>query len=316
MRHASGEQHRIDGGGYSAVVAQLGASLRVLRTDDVDLVAPWEADELRPVYRGALLAPWPNRITDGRYSFGGEDHQLPLTEVPRRTAIHGLVVWQPWDRVAGQPDTVELASRVWPQAGYPWSLDLHVRYAVGHEGLTTTLSARNTGSRPAPYGCSAHPYLLAGPGRVDDWSVEVPASEVLEVDADRLVPGNPPRTRGVTGDLDLRRRRPLAGVQLDHAFTGLGGGRVCARVRSGDGSGVEISWDSDVLPWVQVHTADRPEPELDRAGLAVEPMTCPPDAFRSGRDLVVLQPGQEHEASWTVRALPAAPPKGGRADRG
>jgi aldose 1-epimerase len=54
---------------------------------------------------------------------------------------------------------------------------------------------------------------------------------------------------------------------------------------------------------VQVHTADRPEPEHDRVGLAVEPMTCPPDAFRSGTDLVVLEPGASHEASWRIEAL-------------
>ncbi|KWX09966.1 galactose mutarotase, partial [Carbonactinospora thermoautotrophica] len=57
-----------------------------------------------------------------------------------------------------------------------------------------------------------------------------------------------------------------------------------------------------VLPWVQVHTADRPEPRFDRAGLAVEPMTCPPDAFNSGTDLVVLEPGAAHAASWTIGA--------------
>ncbi len=54
---------------------------------------------------------------------------------------------------------------------------------------------------------------------------------------------------------------------------------------------------------MQVHTADRPDPDDDRVGLAVEPMTCPPDALNSGTDLVVLAPGDSHAASWEIEAL-------------
>ncbi len=52
-----------------------------------------------------------------------------------------------------------------------------------------------------------------------------------------------------------------------------------------------------------MHTADLPDPAESRRGLALEPMTCPPDAFNSGTDLVVLEPGAEHTAAWTIRAV-------------
>jgi aldose 1-epimerase len=74
-------------------------------------------------------------------------------------------------------------------------------------------------------------------------------------------------------------------------------------VRAADGGGVAMHWSTAELPWVQVHTADRPDPADDRVGLAVEPMTCPPDALNSGTDLVVLQPGDTHSASWEIEAL-------------
>ena len=76
-----------------------------------------------------------------------------------------------------------------------------------------------------------------------------------------------------------------------------------ARVRLVDpatGTGSQITWDPASLPWLQLHTADVPAPEVSRAGLAVEPMTCPPDSFWSGVDLVVLGPGEEHAVSWTI----------------
>jgi aldose 1-epimerase len=301
----SGEQHEISGAGYTAVVTEVGASLRLLRSGGRDLVTGWEEGQLRPVFRGALLAPWPNRVGDGRYAFGGRQHQLPVNEADRRTAVHGLVAWEPWRLVDRTEDAVTLAYRIWPRDGYPFLLDLTVTYTLGDTGLTTRLDAVNAGEVAAPWGCAPHPYVVSGPGRVDDWTLELPADRVLEVDAERLLPARPPVTRPV-GDLDFRAGRLLGDVRLDHAFTALapdGDGRVAAVVRAADGTGVQVAWDAGRLPWVQVHTADRPEPGLDRAGLAVEPMTCPPDAFRSGVDLVVLEPGQRHAAEWEIRAV-------------
>jgi aldose 1-epimerase len=166
------------------------------------------------------------------------------------------------------------------------------------------VSATNAGDARAPYGTSIHPYLVAGAGRVDDWSLELDAGQYLEVDPERLLPRG---LRDVTDtDVDFRTTRSLRGLEVDHALTAVGTGpslHASATVRAADGSGVAMHWDGAALPWVQVHTADRPEPEHHRVGLAVEPMTCPPDAFRSGTDLVVLEPGASHEASWRIEAL-------------
>ena len=103
---------------------------------------------------------------------------------------------------------------------------------------------------------------------------------------------------------DFRVPTVIGEAQVDHAFTGLvreADGRARVRLEGPDGFAVEMTWGPE-LAWVQVHTADRPEPGLNRAGLAVEPMTCPPDAFNSGEGLVVLEPGQRHTASWNIAA--------------
>ena len=67
----SGTQVTIDHGDYSATIASIGASLRTLRWQGRDLVIPFDADEVRPAYRGAILAPWPNRVVDGTYRHDG-----------------------------------------------------------------------------------------------------------------------------------------------------------------------------------------------------------------------------------------------------
>jgi aldose 1-epimerase len=40
---------------------------------------------------------------------------------------------------------------------------------------------------------------------------------------------------------------------------------------------------------------------VSAALLAIEPMTCPPNAFRSGTDLIVLQPGSSRSLAWGVQ---------------
>ncbi len=298
----SGEQHVLVRGAYRAVLTQVGASLRSLTHDGRDLVVPWPEDAVRPLFRGAVLAPWPNRVRDGAYSFAGEDHQLALTEPERGAALHGLAAWLPWSAHRLDDSGVELRTRLWPQQGFPFLVDLVARAVLDERGLAWSLTATNAGPGAAPFGASVHPYLVGGRGRVDDWRVELDAGAVLDVDPERLLPDRAaPRTTDVTGTpLDLRGGRSLSGVELDHAYTDLG--EATARVRAADGSGVAISWDG-ASRWVQVHTADRPEPEHHRVGLAVEPMTCPPDALGTGTDLVTLEPGASHTVGWRIEAL-------------
>ena len=284
--------------GYTAAVTPLGATLRLLAHHDRPLVRGFAADAARPVYSGAVLAPWPNRIGDGRYRYDGAEHELPINEPDRATALHGLVANVPWEVVRRTPEAVVLRHRLSPQPGYPFQLDLDMTYRLDAGGLAATLTARNTGSATAPYGCSIHPYLVAGEGRVDDWTLRLPADRYLDVDPDRLLPTG---ERAVVGtSYDFREPRPIGSAFIDHAFAVPG--QASATLTGPDGTGTRISWD-ERCPWVQLHTADRPEPELHRTGLAVEPMTCPPDAFRSGVDLVHLRPGEEHTVTWRLSAV-------------
>ncbi len=298
-----GAEYLLTAGDYTAVITQVGAGVRVLRHDERDLVIGYGAEQVRPLFRGALLAPWPNRVVDGRYQFDGTSHQLDITEPARGHALHGLVPWERFDLLDRDDASIRLGHRVVPRTGWPFELELSVAYDLGADGLGCSVSARNIGGSPAPYGVGPHPYLLAGPGRVDDWTLDLPAGQVLAVTEDRLVPtGLEPVD---DGPFDFRGGRRIAATEIDHAFTRLepdASGSVRVTVRSDDGAGVACAWDPGVLPWVQVHTADLPDPQESRRGLAVEPMTCPPDAYNSGTDLVRLEPGDEHVASWTISA--------------
>ena len=308
MTHAvqprSGRQLRIAGHGYEAVIASVGASLRTLTFEGRDLVVPFDADEVRPGYRGTTLAPWPNRIVDGSYRFGGVEHRLALTEPGRGQALHGLLAWAEFSDRLILDDRVVLAAVIEPQTGYPFRVEVETEYRLDGDGLRQTVTAHNLGTDAAPWGTGPHPYLVAGAGGVDDWTLTLPASEVLTVTPDRL---SPVALEGVSEhpEWDFRAARRIGDVFIDHAFTGLAREDGVAEVRlvSDAGTGVAIRFD-ERCPWVQVHTADNPGIDaIHRIGLAVEPMTCPPDAFNSGTDVVVLAPGAAHAASWLISAV-------------
>lgn len=301
----------LTGGGYTAQIAGVGASLRALAgPDGRELVLSSPVGGLRVDCRGAVLAPWPNRLEDGVYEFGGVSHRLALSEPERGNAAHGLVLWERWTPgpVTGDRDRqgVTFSLDLVPRPGYPFELHLEAEYVLDAGGLHWAVRARNEGAGPAPYAVAGHPYLTAGPGvpgAVDDWTLRVPAGRYLEVDPERLLPVAEHAVGGTR--FDLRAGRALAGQVFDHAFTGLvrgpdGWGRV--ELRGPGGRGVALGFDAGTR-WVQVYTDDQAGPGRGRRGVAVEPMTAPANALRTGRDLVVLGPGEEHTARWTIGAL-------------
>ena len=256
----SGIQHALRAGDYEAVIASVGASLRSLTYDGRDLVVPFEADEVRPSYRGATLAPWPNRVVDGRYTFAGTQRQVALTEPARHHALHGLAGWLDYQAIDKGPSHVTLSATIEPQTGYPWRVVVETTFTLAPNGVTQSVRATNESPDAAPWGTGPHPYLVAGAGHVDDWDLSVPADEVLAVTPDRLIPTG---LRSVDADaperFDFREVRRIGTVELDHAYTALArdeSGLATVRVTDAAGSGVQMTWDA-ACPWVQVHTSDK-----------------------------------------------------------
>ena len=107
----SGTQHALRAGDYEAVIASVGASLRSLTFDGRDLTVPFDADEVRPSYRGATLAPWPNRVVDGLYTFAGSSARSPSPSRRAHHALHGLGGWLDYEAIDKGPSHVTLAPR-------------------------------------------------------------------------------------------------------------------------------------------------------------------------------------------------------------
>jgi aldose 1-epimerase len=294
----SGEQIELRAGDQRLIVVEVGAGLRAYTVGGRDVLDDYAEHDMATAGRGQVLIPWPNRLEDGVYEFDGERYQLPLTEPETGNAIHGLVRWVPWSVSERDESRVELGYTLHPQPGYPFSLDLRVEYKLSGAGLRVTSTATNVGHRACPYASGAHPYLTLGTPTVDSIVLGAPGRSVLHFNERGLPLG----VESVDGtEYDFRTPRTIGSTKLDNAYTDLARDAAgLARVELSRREGPTVSlWLDETYPYLQLFTGDS-QPSVKRRSLAVEPMTCAPNAFRTGAGVLVLEPGASTTSTWGI----------------
>jgi aldose 1-epimerase len=168
--------------------------------------------------------------------------------------------------------------------------------------LVVRTIARNSGHRPLPFGAGQHPYLSVGTPKIDGAALQLAAGCHLAMDVERLVPtGKLMPTGGMP--FDFRVPIVIGDRVLDDCFSELmrGSDGKARATLSDPASGRAVTlWMSSEYRYIQVFTGDTLEPHKRRRGLAVEPMTCPPNAFKTGQDLIVLRPGESVALGWGI----------------
>ena len=191
-----------------------------------------------------------------------------------------------------------------PQPGYPFALALAIEYTLSQGGLRVRTTATNVGTDPCPFGCGAHPVphasaparRLGAPARSRRARCCCPTSAAS--------PSAPARSTAPT--TTSASRRPIGATSSTHAFTDLerdrdGLARVELRLSRSRRRQLAL-WVDERYPYLMLFTGDD-RPDVDRRSLAVEPMTCPPNAFRSGDALIVLEPGDSFDGVWGIAPL-------------
>jgi aldose 1-epimerase len=231
---------------------------------------------------------------------------LPIVEF--RTAT---VTAKPVRNNSGELEEAAAAT-VEPQAGYPWRVGIETIYTLGPDGLTQSVRATNNSSTPAPCGSGTHPYLVARSGSANDWTLELPARQVLLTNH-RLSPTDLVEVTVDPDRFDFRVPHFIGAVEIDHAFTALerdSDNYATVRLTDHTGQGVAMVWNAS-CSWVQIHTADLPggpNQSGHRAGLAVELMTYAPDAFNApppgdSPRSILLDVGGSAVADWRIVAV-------------
>ncbi|AMM22635.1 aldose epimerase (plasmid) [Frondihabitans sp. PAMC 28766] len=298
----SGDQFEIRHGEQRATIVQVGGGIRSYTHSGRDVLQPYAAAVMRDGAHGTPLIPWPNRLADGRYTFNGTDYQVALTEPTTHTAIHGFLSWRPWIAIEHEEHRVVMAVRLFPLEGYPFVLDVRIEYTLGPDGLTVTTTARNSGQNTLPYGCGQHPYLSPGAaGQVDDCILQLEATTRITTDPERELPTGTEPVAGTA--FDFRAPKKIGDVKIDFAFTGLArdsDARAWVHLTGQDQQTASL-WVDHTYSFIELYTADTLEEPRRRKGLGSEPMTCPPNAYATGENLIRLPSGESITTTWGAR---------------
>lgn len=276
-----------------AQIAQVGASLRGLSVDGVDLVPRYPEDEPTPSASGVVLAPWPNRVRDGQWRDGDADRQLAITEPKYRNASHGLLRFTAYE-IERTDAAATLRATIHPQTGYPYEVATSVTYALTDAGIHITHTLSNRSDAAAPVALGIHPFVTIGDVDPRDLVLRVPAASQFETD-ERMLPVNT-----VPAPEELRSGVRLGDITLDTGFAKLErdtDGRVRHSLTAPDGRRLTL-WQGEGFDFVQVYTTTSyPGQQLT---VAIEPMSAPADAFNSGVGLRRLASGETWTLEWGV----------------
>ena len=294
----SGRQFELSSGQQRAVVVEVGGGIREYSVAGRDVLEPYALDQMCDAAHGAPLIPWPNRLADGRYSFGGAEHQLALERArarkrdPRAAPLAAVDRARARDRPraprsaaardARLPLLARGVDRLRARRGGPHGHDRGAQRRSRRSAPSaraSTPTCRRAELRSTTARCTCRPPRGCSPTSARSRSGASPW---------RAVPTT------------TRTPRPVGELQIDDAFTDLardGDGLARARLECPDGAAVEL-WADERYPFLEVFSGDPlPEPRRRRA-LAVEPMSCAPNAFRSGDGLVRLAPGEDIVLRW------------------
>ena len=208
------------------------------------------------------MAPWAGRIRDGRFSFAGRSHSLPLNFGAH--AIHGTTFDRPWCDEGDGTLSIELGDR-WPFSGYAVQ-----QFALRDDALELRLEV-HANAEPFPASLGWHPWFVRRLERGD--------SAVLSFSPDAMYRRD---DVGIpTGELV-----PPPPGPWDDCFTGMS---APPRVRWP--GAISLVLESDVDHWV---VYDEPA-----HALCIEPQTGPPAALNIAPRIV--SPGEPLVSHLAIR---------------
>ncbi|MEM9921250.1 MAG: hypothetical protein AAF990_24325 [Bacteroidota bacterium] len=292
-------------GHLMSLVPGCGACLVDLILDNQSLLDTYQTAEQLEMHKKAkseFLLPFPNRLLDGLYTFEGKTYQFPINNKPTANAIHGFAIGEPMslEKVELAEQKVQLVclfdydgSREY----YPFPFKASIEFELSDsDGLTIGVFVENTGTGAMPIGMGWHPYFKIGT-MVDDWYLQVPASQVVAID-DRMIP-----TGVLTPYTKFQRLERIGASTLDNCFL------LEDREEAGQAEVLltNVNQGRTLRYWQECGPGKFNYIQLfippPRQSIAIEPMSCNINAFNNGNGLTVLQAGEKAGGRFGVQLL-------------
>lgn len=256
--------------GRAVISSHAGATLRSLRVQannsSYELISGADQDlDIAPTPSGVgsfIMAPWVNRIHEGRLVTSNGEFQLPVDSGVH--AIHGTVRQREWQIVSSEQESAEF--RVGLESPWPFRGHVVSRIKLNGASLRQTLEihAADDEEREFPAGVGWHPWFRRSL-RSDEVKVQVDAVAQWELDK-KVVPSGEMSVTSATEK--LREGASLEVGELDGCFQ-LGETR------------------SAMLLWPELKLTMTNSPEIMQAmiyspegSVCVEPQTTTVNAFQ------------------------------------
>ena len=283
---------------WRAEIGLRGAALRELDLSGVPIVVQTPS-ELFNTFAGVTLAPWPNRLADGKWRLGDREFTAEINEPARNNANHGLVHDRSFQVLNQNAHSLSLSVLLGGDPSYPFRVEVLVTYTLTDDGLRVSMGAisqETAGSPSVPFGFAGHPYYAVD----SDSQLIVPAEKVMTAD-ERLLPTG----LAELDSIGMHHGQPAAVSQLgiDHCFTHLSpspDGRVVTRLTRPSIGGEVLIWQQPTLKYLMIFTQLSELIQHPGAPIAIEPQSCPANALQSGHDLIWLEPEQSWSADWGI----------------
>jgi aldose 1-epimerase len=249
-------------------------------------------------FKGPKLFPFPNRIKDGKYSFEGKEYQLRKNFISQGHAAHGLQIESNF-KVIGKNIEPEKASvqleynSGGQDTGYPFKYKLIIDYTLhSTQGLSCKTTVTNNSETNIPVGDGWHPYIkLETP--IDNLKLQIPSCSRLESD-NRMIP-----TGIIFKEERFKKPEQLESTLLDDCFVIEANEKIAEIHLINENRNIEmILWQEagkDKYGYFQLYTPPH------RESIAIEPMTCAPDAFNNKLGLIILHPGESADFNYGIR---------------
>ena len=259
-----------------ASISTTGGMLLDLKLGGSRIISSANISNPLAIYMGTVLAPWPNRLRDGRYELNRTSYQFENLDA-QQNLNHGLVGDREFEVVEQGESFVSLGYEFGSDAGYPFRVDLTVRYELAENDLLVTALAMNNEHQATPFAIGFHPYFLVGEAfeLIGDFSHHVLTDE-------RMLPS---RAEPVNG---LR----YTGGPMDDCY--LGSDSVLLKTAD---TSVEIRLGENMTHFMFY----RPGPDIGDSMLAIEPMSSAANIFADDIESVLLRPGELKRFSFSIR---------------
>jgi aldose 1-epimerase len=284
------------GSSSKATLSTAGAKVLDLSLDSKRIVER-PKDPLR-VYAGSVLAPWQSRLANGEWTDPlGNIQKLPINEKNLNNALHGLVFDSEFEILEQSDASVLLSTLIAPVAGYPYTVELKVKYELTDLGFVCEFSATNLGDSAAPFAIGFHPYFAVEDPK--NSTLSVPAKSYYTQDEQKIPKIKKPVLETT---FDFSNGKSLLGLKVDDYFTDLEvtDGEILSKLETPNWT-IEIIQSSN-LKHLVIYFMEKYEIESGViSAVALEPASAPGNAFNNKQDLVLLEPRDTFTGNWKVR---------------